>query len=155
MRDLSLDSFLKANKQPRSQHSELLSNPNRVQGSLDRELYTLRHWELVDIFVYFSHHRITIPPPCWTNAAHRNGVKVLGTFITEWDDGLRDTLHLLDSCETDATGHKIFTYVEKLGEKLSSSFLSFGFFHLIHLPLFLFSLALQSKLPSTTNLTAG
>ncbi|XP_071429846.1 cytosolic endo-beta-N-acetylglucosaminidase isoform X2 [Pithys albifrons albifrons] len=34
-----------------------------------------------------SHHNVTIPPVVWTNAAHRNGVPVLGTFITEWVDG--------------------------------------------------------------------
>ncbi|CAG8449878.1 6005_t:CDS:10 [Diversispora eburnea] len=28
--------------------------------------------------------QIAVPPPQWTNVAHRNGVKVLGTFITEW-----------------------------------------------------------------------
>ena len=37
--------------------------------------------------MYFSHNFITIPPPCWTNTAHKHGVLVLGTFITEWDDG--------------------------------------------------------------------
>ncbi|KAL0889385.1 hypothetical protein Bca101_013368 [Brassica carinata] len=41
----------------------------------------------VDMFVYFSHSLVTIPTPCWTNTAHRHGVKVLGTFITEWDEG--------------------------------------------------------------------
>ena len=45
------------------------------------------HWQLIDIFVYFSHHFVTIPPPCWTNAAHTHGVPVLGTLITESDDG--------------------------------------------------------------------
>eukprot|EP00794_Sanderia_malayensis_P001196 gene1196-568_t len=34
-----------------------------------------------------SHNIVTIPPPCWTNAGHKHGVKVLGTFITEWNDG--------------------------------------------------------------------
>ncbi|KAF0424483.1 glycoside hydrolase [Gigaspora margarita] len=51
--------------------------------------YSIQYWQYIDIFIYFSHHRITIPPPQWTNAAHRNGVKVLGTFITEW---VRDML---------------------------------------------------------------
>ncbi|RUP47039.1 glycosyl hydrolase family 85-domain-containing protein [Jimgerdemannia flammicorona] len=31
----------------------------------------------------FSHARTTIPPCNWTDAAHRNGVKMLGTFLIE------------------------------------------------------------------------
>lgn len=38
-------------------------------------------------FIYFSHHFITLPPPCWTNVAHRHHVLSLGTIITEWKDG--------------------------------------------------------------------
>ncbi|KAG7173940.1 Cytosolic endo-beta-N-acetylglucosaminidase 2-like, partial [Homarus americanus] len=34
-----------------------------------------------------SHSLVTIPPPGWINTAHQHGVKVLGTFITEWDTG--------------------------------------------------------------------
>ncbi|XP_035424598.1 cytosolic endo-beta-N-acetylglucosaminidase [Cygnus atratus] len=58
-----------------------------VQGSATRNPYVFYHWRHIDIFVYFSHHTVTIPPVCWTNAAHRNGVPVLGTFITEWTGG--------------------------------------------------------------------
>ncbi|XP_029869892.1 cytosolic endo-beta-N-acetylglucosaminidase isoform X1 [Aquila chrysaetos chrysaetos] len=58
-----------------------------IQGSATRNPYVFYHWRYIDIFVYFSHHTVTIPPVCWTNAAHRNGVPVLGTFITEWTDG--------------------------------------------------------------------
>ncbi|XP_062448072.1 cytosolic endo-beta-N-acetylglucosaminidase [Rhea pennata] len=58
-----------------------------IQGSATRNPYVFYHWRYIDIFVYFSHHTVTIPPVCWTNAAHRNGVPVLGTFIAEWTDG--------------------------------------------------------------------
>ncbi|XP_054667807.1 cytosolic endo-beta-N-acetylglucosaminidase [Grus americana] len=58
-----------------------------IQGSATHNPYVFYHWRYIDIFVYFSHHTVTIPPVCWTNAAHRNGVPVLGTFITEWTDG--------------------------------------------------------------------
>ncbi|XP_062180686.1 cytosolic endo-beta-N-acetylglucosaminidase 1-like [Phragmites australis] len=57
------------------------------QGGDNPAAYALWHWHLVDVFVYFSHYLVTLPPPCWTNAAHLHGVKVLGTFITEWDKG--------------------------------------------------------------------
>ncbi|XP_045476472.1 cytosolic endo-beta-N-acetylglucosaminidase [Harmonia axyridis] len=50
--------------------------------------YTFYNWSHIDIFVYFSHNFITIPPLCWINAAHQKGVKILGTFITEWDEGI-------------------------------------------------------------------
>ncbi|KAJ7372647.1 hypothetical protein OS493_017919 [Desmophyllum pertusum] len=59
-----------------------------VQGYRSCECYVIYHWQLIDIFVYFSHHFVTIPPPCWTNAAHTHGVPVLGTLITESDDGV-------------------------------------------------------------------
>jgi hypothetical protein len=36
-------------------------------------------WQRIDIFVYFSHSLVTLPPPVWTNAAHRAGTRVLGT----------------------------------------------------------------------------
>ncbi|KAJ3194254.1 hypothetical protein HK101_003140 [Irineochytrium annulatum] len=58
-------------------------------------LYSMQHWDLVDDFIYFSHSRFAIPPAGWTNAAHRNGVMVYGTFITEWALGVIDTLQLL------------------------------------------------------------
>ncbi|XP_034363723.1 cytosolic endo-beta-N-acetylglucosaminidase isoform X2 [Arvicanthis niloticus] len=60
-----------------------------IQGSGVQNPYSFYHWQYIDIFVYFSHHTVTIPPVCWTNAAHRHGVCVLGTFITEWQEGGR------------------------------------------------------------------
>ncbi|KIY71576.1 glycoside hydrolase family 85 protein [Cylindrobasidium torrendii FP15055 ss-10] len=45
--------------------------------------YTFNYWSFCDTFVYFSHHRVTIPPPGWITAAHRQGVKMLGTLIFE------------------------------------------------------------------------
>lgn len=42
---------------------------------------------LITEFCYFSHHFISIPPTSWINLCHRHGVKVYGTFITEWAAG--------------------------------------------------------------------
>ncbi|KAM2281200.1 hypothetical protein ACFX1S_041832 [Malus domestica] len=58
-----------------------------IQGGTNPNAYAIWHWYLIDIFIYFSHSLVTLPPPCWTNTAHKHGVKVLGTFITEWDEG--------------------------------------------------------------------
>ena len=55
-----------------------------VRPSLqESELYSCEHLQYVDTFVYFSHKLVCIPPPTWTNTLHRNGVRVLGTFILE------------------------------------------------------------------------
>ncbi|EAU82416.1 hypothetical protein CC1G_11102 [Coprinopsis cinerea okayama7 len=45
--------------------------------------YSFNWWFSTDSFNYFAHHRITIPPPEWINAAHRQGVPILGTIIFE------------------------------------------------------------------------
>ena len=52
-------------------------------GPLKDELYNCEHLQYVDLFVYFSHKLCCVPPPSWTNMLHRNGVKVLGTFLVE------------------------------------------------------------------------
>eukprot|EP00055_Hartaetosiga_balthica_P011644 m.53686 g.53686 ORF g.53686 m.53686 type:complete len:826 (+) comp7678_c0_seq1:157-2634(+) len=57
------------------------------QGMEEDDIFALYHWHLVDMFVYFAHDLVSFPPPVWTNVAHRNGVKSLGTFITEWEEG--------------------------------------------------------------------
>ncbi|XP_037113406.1 cytosolic endo-beta-N-acetylglucosaminidase [Syngnathus acus] len=58
-----------------------------VQGAAVDAPYAFYHWQYIDIFNYFTHNMVTIPPAVWTNAAHKHGVLVLGTFITEWTDG--------------------------------------------------------------------
>ncbi|CAN0019023.1 unnamed protein product, partial [Choristocarpus tenellus] len=55
-----------------------------VQGGDYDRAYRLFDWGIVDIFVYFSHSLVTIPPAGWIDTAHRHGTRVLGTFITEW-----------------------------------------------------------------------
>jgi endo-beta-N-acetylglucosaminidase D len=64
---------------------------NDNNSSIDRfgfsSAFTFDYWCLIDIFIYFSHHFVTIPTEGWISAAHRNNVKCLGTFITEFDAG--------------------------------------------------------------------
>ncbi|KAL6630980.1 hypothetical protein ACP70R_028320 [Stipagrostis hirtigluma subsp. patula] len=80
------------------------------QGGGNPDAYALWHWHLVDVFVYFSHYLVTLPPPCWTNAAHLHGVKVLGTFIAEWDKGAEVCKEML------ATEASAQMYAERLTE---------------------------------------
>lgn len=58
------------------------------QGSGESNSYTFYHWSAIDLFVYFSHHMVTVPPESWINAAHENNVRCLGTFITEFSAGV-------------------------------------------------------------------
>nr|XP_002125915.3 cytosolic endo-beta-N-acetylglucosaminidase-like [Ciona intestinalis]XP_026694401.1 cytosolic endo-beta-N-acetylglucosaminidase-like [Ciona intestinalis] len=66
--------------------------------------YHMSYWSLIDIFVYFSHHFITIPPVGWVNACRTNGVAVLGTFITESTGGY-------DRCRAIFSSPVVWTYV--------------------------------------------
>ncbi len=59
------------------------------QGTDDPDTYNFSYWQYLDQFIYFSHHRLGIPPSWWMNAAHQNGIPVLGTLIFE-NDGQPD-----------------------------------------------------------------
>ncbi|XP_055713116.1 cytosolic endo-beta-N-acetylglucosaminidase isoform X2 [Phlebotomus papatasi] len=68
-----------------------------VDGAEKWDDYRFYHWAGIDYFCYFSHNYITIPPLQWINAAHRHGVKVLGTFITESGAGEKIMAEVLQS----------------------------------------------------------
>lgn len=74
-------------------------NDRFVNGTKTNDEYIFYNWSIVDTFVYFSHNFITIPPIGWINAAHKHGVKVLGTIITEWNDGNALWLQLFSNVE--------------------------------------------------------
>lgn len=59
--------------------------------------YRFFHWSCIDIFVYFSHHFITIPPKTWRTAANVNGVPICGTIITESDKGYKTCKKMLSN----------------------------------------------------------
>lgn len=44
-------------------------------ASID-EAFRITHWHLIDTFVYFSHHLVTVPPAQWIAVAHRHGTQV-------------------------------------------------------------------------------
>lgn len=60
-----------------------------MQGHDYKHGYRFYEWNLIDTFIYFSHYFVTIPTESWINAAHRNGVSILGTLITEFDQGYK------------------------------------------------------------------
>lgn len=69
------------------------------QFTKDSYPYTFLNWWQIDIFNYFSHHFVTIPPAEYTRIAHKHGVLSLGTFITEWTDGKEICSKILESEE--------------------------------------------------------
>uniref|UniRef100_A0A667YW64 Cytosolic endo-beta-N-acetylglucosaminidase n=1 Tax=Myripristis murdjan TaxID=586833 RepID=A0A667YW64_9TELE len=75
-----------------------------AQGTDSESPYAFYHWQYIDIFNYFTHNLVTIPPAVWTNAAHKHGVVMLGTFITEWTDGAK-------VCETFLKGEESYRAV--------------------------------------------
>lgn len=81
-----------------------------VEGASYQNQYIFYHWPLIDVFIYFSHNFVTIPPLMWINAAHKNGVRILGTVITESTEGQELCSKILSE---DSTLH-IFT--NKLAE---------------------------------------
>lgn len=71
-----------------------------IDGTDNPDFYNFYHWAQIDTFVYFSHHFVTIPTHMWIESAHKNGIKALGTFITEWEHGASKCLDMFASAES-------------------------------------------------------
>jgi endo-beta-N-acetylglucosaminidase D len=52
-----------------------------VNGSNNPYYYNFNHWQYVDIFIYTANGLFDIPASGYINAAHLNGVKILGTLM--------------------------------------------------------------------------
>lgn len=66
----------------------------------DSKLWRFNHWAYVDVFVYFSHYCVTVPPVGFIHAAHRHGALILGTVIFEWEQGAVELAKVLASYKT-------------------------------------------------------
>jgi endo-beta-N-acetylglucosaminidase D len=76
---------------------------NNFVGYLNEQpqfnLYNFTHWQYIDVLTWFA-SPVGIPCRPWVEAAHRNGVKVLGTFFT-------DRAGFVALTQKDATGNYI------------------------------------------------
>lgn len=70
--------------------------------------YSFEHWACTDVFVYFAHKRVSLPPYGWIQAAHTHDTPVLGTLIFEWDESKHELLRLL--CGPHGTGASPFDF---------------------------------------------
>lgn len=60
-------------------------------------LSMFQSWNVVDLFVYFSHVRMSVPPLQWTAIAHEHGRPALGTIIFEPNQESTDAISALRS----------------------------------------------------------
>ncbi|XP_075725095.1 cytosolic endo-beta-N-acetylglucosaminidase isoform X2 [Rhipicephalus microplus] len=60
-----------------------------VYGSNNVKSYNFPLWQAIDTFVYYTDNMVSIPPPGWITAAHKHGVKVLGTFTLKSEEGVK------------------------------------------------------------------
>ncbi|WAQ84424.1 hypothetical protein PtA15_4A877 [Puccinia triticina] len=79
------------------QHSQLVVTADFKGGYYEdpfTRTYSFEWLGSVDIFVYFSHHRVSIPPLQWITAAKTHHTRILGTLIFE-NDSFDDLQYLL------------------------------------------------------------
>lgn len=87
-----------------------------TQGGPIDNLYAFNHWQQADIAYYFKHSLVSVPPVVWTNAAHRNGVQMLGVIEADFTGG-GDQFNDLFTDE----------HVERTTEQLATMASAFGF----------------------------
>ena len=58
-----------------------------TRGYRFENAFQITDWSCIDIFCYFSHNLISLPPTQWIQVCHRHQVQVMGAFLTEWEAG--------------------------------------------------------------------
>ena len=66
-----------------AEDTHFLNNTPPASTYAHPNAYRALHLEQAEVFNYFSHHSITIPPTHWRLACQRHRAKCLGTFIVE------------------------------------------------------------------------
>ncbi|KII67734.1 Cytosolic endo-beta-N-acetylglucosaminidase [Thelohanellus kitauei] len=62
------------------------------QGTDNFDAFSFWNWRNIDVFVYFSHYLLSIPPFTWRVAAHRHNRLILATLIVE-EYGINNLLY--------------------------------------------------------------
>ena len=62
--------------QQQMQTEERKQQQQQREDGDEEDYYRIWEWDCVDLFVYFSHHLVTVPPCTWSNACHANGTMV-------------------------------------------------------------------------------
>jgi hypothetical protein len=67
------------------------------QSADEDYLATFSSWEHFDLFVYFSHHRVVVPPYVWIQRCHQEHKIILGTFLFEGKPDSQKAEQLLET----------------------------------------------------------
>jgi hypothetical protein len=57
------------------------------QGGSSGSVYNFQYWQYIDSIYYYMHNLAAVPPVVWTNAAHRNGVKMCAAVTADFAGG--------------------------------------------------------------------
>ena len=87
-------------------------------------LFKFNNWHNIDIFIFFGHYAVVIPPPAYIRVAHMNGVKILGTIVCEGNRGADEIKNILSGAFVEGTSQ---TSIKRYGDQLAQIAKDFGF----------------------------
>lgn len=58
-----------------------------IQDNYNTYYYNFNYWQYIDVFAFVGQGLFTIPTPGYINAAHRNGVKIIGALMSPVNQG--------------------------------------------------------------------
>jgi hypothetical protein len=86
-----------------------------IGGVSAGNVFNFVHWEYVDELYYYVHETVSVPPTQWVNAAHRNGVPVLGTVTPDCQVCGPEAAKLFTPAAYEQTVRKLHEYAAAYG----------------------------------------